>query len=115
LTAVAIDHPAMNRTTLMTLEIFTMNTSTDATRAALIAAAVFSLLSAAASAQVHPEKPTYKYEKCYGIARAGMNDCFFGSNSCAGTLAKDSDPRSWIYVPQGTCKKITGGTLEPPK
>jgi uncharacterized membrane protein len=70
---------------------------------------------AAASVQVHPEKPTYKYEKCYGVARAGMNDCSFGSNSCAGTLAKDNDPRSWIYVPQGTCKKITGGTLEPPK
>jgi uncharacterized membrane protein len=44
-----------------------------------------------------------------------MNDCFFGSNSCAGTLAKDNDPGSWIYVPQGTCKKIAGGALEPPK
>jgi len=87
----------------------------DQTRSAVITAAVLSLFSASASAQVHPEKPTYKYEKCYGVARAGMNDCFFGSNSCAGTLAKDNDPRSWIYVPQGTCKKITGGTLEPPK
>jgi uncharacterized membrane protein len=115
LTALTIDHPAMNSTTLMTLEIFTMNTSIDEARAALIAAAVFSLFSAAASAQVHPEKPTYKYEKCYGVARAGMNDCFFASNSCAGTLTKDNDPRAWIYVPQGTCKKITGGTLEPPK
>ena len=101
--------------TLETLETLIMNTSINEARTALIAAAVISLFSGAASAQVHPEKPTYKYEKCYGVARAGMNDCFFGSNSCAGTLAKDNDPSSWIYVPQGTCKKITGGTLEPPK
>jgi len=115
LTALKINHPAMSPLTLKTLETFPMNTSTDEARAALIAAAVLSLFSSAASAQVHPEKPTYKYEKCYGVARAGMNDCFFASNSCAGTLTKDNDPRAWIYVPQGTCKKITGGTLEPPK
>lgn len=92
-----------------------MNTSLDEARGALITAALLCLLSTSASAQVHPEKPTYKYEKCYGVARAGMNDCFFAANSCAGTLAKDNDPGAWIYVPQGTCKKITGGTLEPPK
>jgi uncharacterized membrane protein len=84
-------------------------------RTVLLAAAVASLISASAMAQVHPEKPTYKYEKCYGVARAGQNDCFFASNSCAGTSAQDDDPRAWIYVPQGTCKKISGGTLEPPK
>lgn len=92
-----------------------MSNSIDEARAALIAAAVLSLFSTSASAQVHPEKPTYKYEKCYGVARAGMNDCFFAANSCAGTLEKDNDPQAWIYVPQGTCKKITGGTLDAPK
>ena len=92
-----------------------MSSSTGEVRVTLITAAVLSLFSAAASAQVHPEKPTYKYEKCYGVARAGMNDCFFAANSCAGTLEKDNDPHAWIYVPQGTCKKIVGGTLEPPK
>jgi uncharacterized membrane protein len=82
---------------------------------ALIVAAISALMSNVAAAQVHPEKPTYKYEKCYGVARAGLNDCFFASNSCAGTSTQDDDPRAWIYVPQGTCKKISGGTLEPPK
>jgi uncharacterized membrane protein len=81
----------------------------------LLAAAVTALIAGSATAQVHPEKPTYKYEKCYGVARAGQNDCFFASNSCAGTSARDDDPQAWIYVPQGTCKKISGGTLEPPK
>jgi len=84
------------------------------TESLLLAASVGALVSGAAAAQVHPEKPTYKYEKCYAVARAGHNDCFFASNSCAGTSTQDDDPRAWIYVPQGTCKKISGGTLEPP-
>jgi uncharacterized membrane protein len=82
---------------------------------ALIVSAMAALLSNSAMAQVHPEKPTYKYEKCYGIARAGHNDCFFASNSCAGTASQDNDPQAWVYVPQGTCKKVSGGALEPPK
>lgn len=83
--------------------------------AAVIASAIATLLSNSAQAQVHPEKPTYKYEKCYGIARAGQNDCFFAANSCAGTSTKDEDPQAWVYVPQGTCTKISGGTLEAPR
>jgi uncharacterized membrane protein len=81
----------------------------------LLASAVSGLIAGTATAQVHPEKPTYKYEKCYGVARAAQNDCFFASNSCAGTSTQDDDPRAWIYVPQGTCRKISGGSLEPPK
>lgn len=87
-----------------------MNTGT----ATLIASAITALLSNGALAQVHPEKPTYKYEKCYGVAKAGKNDCFFSGNSCAGTLERDQDPAAWIYVPKGTCNKIAGGTVDPP-
>ena len=87
--------------------------STRMGTATLISSAIAALLANAASAQVHPEKPTYKYEKCFGVAKAGMNDCFFSANSCAGTLAHDHDPAAWIYVPKGTCMKIAGGTLEP--
>jgi uncharacterized membrane protein len=79
-----------------------------------VAAAIASLLTQPVEAQVHPEKPTYKYEKCYGVAKAGMNDCFTATNSCAGTVTTDDSPAAWIYVPQGTCKKLTGGNLEPP-
>ena len=82
---------------------------------ALLTSAIAVLLSNSAFGQVHPEKPTYKYEKCYGVARAGLNDCFFSGNSCAGTVSQDNDPHAWVYLPQGTCKKISGGTLEPAK
>ncbi len=81
---------------------------------AALSVAVATLIAGSASAQIHPEKPTYPYEKCYGIAKKGMNDCFFASNSCAGTVASDNVAGAWIYVPKGTCQKITGGSLEPP-
>lgn len=86
---------------------------TSLTTAALTAA-VATLIASSVSAQVHPEKPTYPYEKCYGIAKKGMNDCFFASNSCAGTVASDNVPGAWVYLPKGTCQKITGASLEPP-
>lgn len=79
-----------------------------------VAAAIAALVSQPTLAQAHPEKPTYKYEKCYGIAKTGLNDCFFAGNSCAGTATSDNEPGAWIYVPHGTCRKIVGGSLEPP-
>lgn len=56
-------------------------------------------------------------EKCYGVAKAGKNDCAAkdGSNSCAGRSTKDSDPSQWVYVPKGLCDKLVGGTKEQPK
>jgi uncharacterized membrane protein len=80
-----------------------------------IAAVLAALAAGFASAQVHPEKPTYAYEKCYGIARQGLNDCFFSANSCAGTAERDQEPGAWIYLPKGTCERIVGGLLQPPK
>jgi uncharacterized membrane protein len=78
---------------------------------ASIAAAVAAVT--AAHGQVNVPKPSYKFEKCYGIAKAGMNDCFSRSNSCGSTSTKDHDPETWIYVPAGTCKKIVGGSTAP--
>lgn len=78
-----------------------------------VASAISLLLAAGAGAQVHPEKPTWKYEKCYGIAKAGKNDCFTAKTSCGGTVRHDRQPDAWIYVPAGTCAKIVGGGLKP--
>ncbi len=49
------------------------------------------------------------YEKCAGIAKAHSNDCATKMHTCAGQSAKDNEPDSWVYVPTGTCAKITGG------
>ncbi len=53
-----------------------------------------------------------KMEKCYGIAKAGKNDC--GSkaagHSCAGQSSKSGDANDFIAVPAGTCDKIANGS-----
>ena len=54
-------------------------------------------------------------EKCYGIAKAGQNDCGTAKHACAGEGAKvDKDPAEWKYVDKGTCDKV-GGKSAPPK
>ncbi len=43
-------------------------------------------------------------EKCYGIAKAGKNDCAAGpGTSCAGTSTSDYQGNAWNYVDKGTC------------
>ena len=66
------------------------------------------------SAQKPAPEPTFQAEKCYGIAKAGKNDCAStGNNSCGGTSRADADPRAWIYVPAGYCECIVNGSLTP--
>lgn len=50
-------------------------------------------------------------EKCYGVAKAGKNDCQTDHSSCAGTSKTDGQGDAWIAVPKGTCQKIVGGKL----
>jgi len=50
-------------------------------------------------------------EKCYGIAKAGRNDCQTDHSSCAGTSTKDGQSDAWLSVPKGACEKIVGGKL----
>ncbi|AOX00401.1 hypothetical protein BJP34_13895 [Moorena producens PAL-8-15-08-1] len=50
-------------------------------------------------------------EKCAGIVKAGQNDCGTSKHDCGGMAKVDSDPEEWIYVPEGTCKKIVGATI----
>ena len=51
-------------------------------------------------------------EKCYGIARAGKNDCQTSHSSCAGTSRRDKQGDAWIYVPRGTCERVVDGSLQ---
>ena len=53
-------------------------------------------------------------EKCYGIAKAGQNDCGTAAHTCAGKAKKDNAPDEWKYVAKGTCEKL-GGKTQPPK
>jgi uncharacterized membrane protein len=49
-------------------------------------------------------------EKCYGVAKAGQNDCAANGHACAGQSKVDNDPSEWKFVPKGECEKA-GGSL----
>lgn len=78
----------------------------------IIASALAAAIAAPALAQAGPAPaPKFTAEKCYGLAKAGHNDCAStGNNSCAGTSKVNADPRAWIYVPAGYCERIVGGS-----
>lgn len=64
------------------------------------------------SAQPVPQKAGT--EKCYGVAKAGQNDCGTGKHACAAQGAKsDNDPVEWKYVAKGTCEQMGGKTAVP--
>ena len=56
-------------------------------------------------------------EKCYGVAKAGKNDCgnVSGTHGCAGQSKADNAWDEWVYLPTGTCDKLAGGTTTPAK
>ena len=49
-------------------------------------------------------------EKCYGVAKAGQNDCanLAGTHSCAGLAKTDNAAGEWKYVAKGSCKSMGG-------
>lgn len=51
------------------------------------------------------------YEKCAGIVKAGQNDCAANGHSCQAQAKTDGDANEWVYLPNGTCEKIVGGTV----
>ena len=75
-----------------------------------VASAVALLLAAAAEAQdsKSQDSKAQATEKCYGIAKAGQNDCGTARHTCAGKARKDNAAEDWKYVPKGTCEKVGG-------
>lgn len=81
---------------------------------AILAAAAASLLT---TMLVATPAAAQEKEKCYGIAKAGQNDCanLSGSHSCAGQSKVSDDAAEWKYVAKGTCKSMKGLTAEEAK
>jgi uncharacterized membrane protein len=82
------------------------------TKTALITSAITGLLAFGAmtmnaqAADEHADK-----DKCYGVAKAGKNDCASGAHSCAGQSKTDNNTKDWSYVPKGTCEKMGGSMM----
>ena len=90
-----------------------MSVSKTVTAASLVAAAAIAAVSTSAQAGNAPAM-----EKCYGVAKAGKNDCKAGpGTSCAGSSTRDYQGSAWKLVKAGTCLSIKTprghGTLVP--
>jgi uncharacterized membrane protein len=80
----------------------------------MITAAMAAAISLAAigAVQAGPAAtPEYENEKCYGVVKAGKNDCAGAAHSCQGQSKKDGDAKEWVKLPKGTCERLVGGTL----
>ena len=72
-------------------------------------------LVAAAGASLVADKADAKkddVEKCYGVAKAGKNDCGGKDHSCAGHSTKDGATDTFIVVPKGLCDRLVNGSTE---
>ncbi len=75
-------------------------------KALTVAGAVATALAATVAPAAAQEN-----EKCYGISKAGENDCAAGpGTTCAGTSTVDYQGNAWTLVPEGTCEKY--GTVD---
>ena len=87
---------------------------------AVTALALAAVAAGAAMAQDKGASIKGEKERCYGVAKAGQNDCAAGpGTSCAGTSKVDYQGNAWKYVPKGTCTTMTTpkgkGSLAPIK
>ncbi len=88
------------------------------TKSSSVLAAVAIAAVSAAAMSSHAAAAQSAKEKCYGVAKAGKNDCKAGAGtSCAGTSTRDFQGNAWKLVAAGTCLKTKTpaghGTLEP--
>ena len=84
------------------------------TKKTVLSAAVSSLLALGAlsvGSQVGAQEA--ETEKCYGIVKAGKNDCAGPGHTCQGQASTDADPNEYVNVPAGTCERLVNGTTTP--
>ncbi len=86
-------------------------------RQLLTSGAAASVMALALAAAGTAQAQSADKEKCYGIAKAGQNDCanLTGTHSCAGQSKVDNDPAEWKYVAKGSCKNLKGLTADEAK
>ena len=80
----------------------------------LLSVAIGGLLALGLASNVSAADKKIEKEQCFGIAKAGKNDCSSNksAHSCAGQATKNNDAQDFVAVPKGTCDKIAGGTLK---
>jgi uncharacterized membrane protein len=82
---------------------------------AILATAIGGLLAVNLGASAFAADAKDDTEKCYGVVKAGKNDCAGTGHACSGQGKKDGADSEWIKLPKGTCDRIVGGSLTPKK
>jgi uncharacterized membrane protein len=81
-------------------------------KSTLLSTAVGGLLALGALSMSAHAADDPKTEKCYGIVKAGKNDCAGAQHACSGQSKEGmSSAKEFIKVPKGTCERINGGSL----
>jgi uncharacterized membrane protein len=80
----------------------------------IASSALASVIAMGALSAAQAADPSREKEKCFGIAKAGTNDCanLSGSHTCAGQNKNAMAVDEWNYVAKGTCAKIGGKSEE---
>lgn len=81
-------------------------------KSTLVSTAIGGLLLMSGISMAGPVTVDSSAEKCYGISKAGKNDCAGPAHACAGQ-SKEASGKEWIKVPKGTCERIVNGSLTP--
>ncbi|MBN9229258.1 MAG: signal peptidase [Legionella sp. 40-6] len=79
----------------------------------IVQSAVSAFLILIASTTNAADTTTPEMEKCYGVAKIGMNDCATATASCAGSAKKTGQKDAFLFMPKGLCDKLVNGSLKP--
>ncbi len=92
-----------------------MSLSKNALNTLIAGAFAVSLAGAASHSAFAAESGTTAKEECYGVVKAGKNDCadLAKTHSCQGQAIMDGSGGDFIALPKGVCEKLVGGTLQP--
>lgn len=84
----------------------------DAINAGVLLAVAGAMIAAVSMSVRHTGQGSIERERCYGITKAGQNDCANAVHSCAKQAKVGHDQHEWIAVPKGTCQRLAGGVMD---
>lgn len=78
----------------------------------IVTAAITSAFALAALGTLTQAQAQDDLEKCYGVVKAGANDCAGPGHTCQGQAKTDGDANEFVLVPAGTCERLVNGEVK---
>ena len=80
-------------------------------KTAMMAAAIGGLFTLNVAATAFAADASAESEKCYGVAKAGKNDCAGAAHACSGQAKASGSKADFLKLPKGTCERLVRGSL----